>query len=214
MYDPKTGTFYYGDTEFGKIGLLQFESAYYLNFNAQKALYAIEQLKKQYEGTSLSDKCFHYHIYIDLLFQAVGLIYNRFVRTNDAPADVLKLQQLNCQQYEFNEINYPLLHNKAFRNFIEHIDERDERLAERNSFFGTFNMIFDGMDTSIRQGLLRNDKPQNNLLNLEEMSYTILESKNDNLIQNTISIIELENELNRILATSARIWDYLTNGRF
>ena len=79
MYDPKTRTFFYGDDEAGKIGMLQKENAYYLKFNSEKALYAIDQLKQEYKGVSLADKCFHYHVYVDLLFEAVGLIYNRFV---------------------------------------------------------------------------------------------------------------------------------------
>ena len=212
MYDPKTGAFFYGNDECGKIGLLQKESAYYLKFNTQKALYAIDQLKQKYESTSLPEKCFHYHVYVDLLFEAVGLIYNRFVCTKSSvPADVLKLQQMNCQQYEFDVNNYPLLHNKSFRNFIEHIDERDERLAESGNYFGTFNMIFEGMDTDTRQDLLKSNKPQNNLLNLEDMTYTILELKNGIPVQSSISIVELEKEIERILYVSAKLWDFLTN---
>lgn len=211
MYDPNTGMFFYGDDELGKIGLLQKESAYYLKFNSEKALYAIDQLKREYEGVSLADKCFHYHVYVDLLFEAIGLIYNRFVCTRrNIPEDVLKLQLMNRQQYKFDSNRFPLLHDKSFRNFIEHIDERDERLADSNNYFGTFNMIFSGMNMDTRRDLLKIDKPQNNLLNLEEMSYTILESNGDTVEQKTISILQLETEIKEINKTSNILWNYLT----
>lgn len=212
MYDPKTGTFFYGDDEAGKIGMLQKESAYYLKFNSEKALYAIDQLKQEYKGVSLADKCFHYHVYVDLLFEAVGLIYNRFVCTRrNAPANVLKLQQMNRQQYEFDESRFPLLHDKSFRNFIEHINERDERLVDSNNYFGTFNMIFSGMDMNTRKDLLKTDKPQNNLLNLEDMSYTILESNGGAVTQKTISILQLETEIKDINEISNKLWSFLTD---
>ena len=104
-----------------------------------------------------------------------------------------------------------MLHDKSFRNFIEHIDERDERLVDSNNYFGTFNMIFSGMDMNTRKDLLKTDKPQNNLLNLEDMSYTIFESNGGAVSQKTISILQLETELRDINEISNKLWSFLTD---
>lgn len=210
MYDPKTGAFYFGDTESGRIGLLQRESAYYIKFNSAKAMYAFKKLKSEFCGTT-EEKCFYYHVYLDLLFEATGLVSSRFIRKNNVNANVKQMIEYNRQQYEFDESNYPLLNNRFFRNFIEHIDEKDEKLVEKEGFFGTFNLIFPGMDEETRKELLRKDKPQNNLLNIEDMTYTILRVQNNALMPNRICLNQLENELRQINIIAESIWSHLSS---
>ena len=68
MYDPQTGVYITSEESFPNQGLYQKDSAYYLKFNSSKGLYAIKQLKAQYEGIE-SNRCFYYHVYLDLLFE-------------------------------------------------------------------------------------------------------------------------------------------------
>lgn len=211
MYDFKTGSYTYTTEKFKKENLYQKESSYYLKYNSDKALYAIEKLLKEYKG-NIQEKCLYYHIYLDLLFQSVGMIINRF-KPHKKTGNIFEQAKNNCIEYEFNKENYPLLSNKSFRNFIEHIDERDEVLIDKGMFFGTFNVIYKGMDNEIREGLLNPKQQQNNLLNLEEMTYSILDierTTGENIERKDINIIELKKELEKINDISKKIWWYLT----
>ena len=108
--------------------------------------------------------------------------------------------------------NYPLLHDKSFRNFIEHIDEKGHMLIEKHKYWGTFNLIYPNMKEKVRNDLLDSHKPQNNLLNIENMTYTILDydKKTDSIKTKIINILELEKELQQIQKISSRIWSFLT----
>ena len=210
MYDPKTGAYSVTVEEFPNEHLHKRETTYYLNYNSQKGLYAIEKLSEDYEGTP-QEKCFNYHIYLDLLFESVGMIINRF-KPQKKSGNILMQSQNNCIEYEFDSKNYPLLNDKSFRNFIEHIDERDEILIENKVYYGTFNLIYFNMDGKIKDGLLDTKKQQNNLLNLEDMTYTILDVEKyngSNIVKKVININELKNELMRINNVSKIIWNYL-----
>lgn len=210
MYDPKTGTYTYSIAKFNNEGLYKQESAYYLKYNSSKGIYAIEKISKDFKGNA-QEKCFYYHMYLDLLFQSVGMIINRF-KPHKKSGNLFEQAKNNCLEYEFDNNNYPLLNNKSFRNFIEHIDERDEKLIDSGIYNGTFNLIYPNMDIKIKKGLLNPEKPQNNLLNLEDMTYTILDSNNtsdSSIEKKIININELKKELTRINTISTSIWDYL-----
>lgn len=210
MYDPKTGAYSVTVEEFSNENLHKRETTYYLKYNSQKGLYAIERLSEDYEGTP-QKKCFNYHIYLDLLFESVGMIINRF-KPQKKRGNILIQSQNNCIEYEFNSKNYPLLNDKSFRNFIEHIDERDEILIENEVFYGTFNLIYTKMDKKMKSDLLNEEKQQNNLLNLENMTYTILDVEKyneSNIVKKVININELKKELIKINNISKTIWNYL-----
>lgn len=126
MYDPKTGAYTRTIDKFEHESLYEQEVTYYMKYNSTKALYAIEKLSENYDG-DIQEKCFHYHIYLDLLFESVGMIINRF-KPQKKSGNILKQSKNNCFEYDFNNRTYPLLNDKSFRNFIEHIDEKDEKL--------------------------------------------------------------------------------------
>ena len=60
MYNYKTGGYVWSNEKFEGEKLYSKESVYYLRYNSQKALYAIEQLMKDYCGIP-QEKCFYYH---------------------------------------------------------------------------------------------------------------------------------------------------------
>ena len=210
MYDSKTGIYMHTINTFKNEGLYKNESAYYLKYNSAKGIYAIEKLFEIFEGNT-QEKCFYYHMYLDLLFQSVGMIINRF-KPHKRSGNLFEQAKSNRIEYDYNKNNYPLLNNKSFRNFIEHIDERDEKLIDNNMYNGTFNLIYPNMDIKTKKELLNSVKPHNNLLNLEDMTYTILDSDNKdvpNIEKKIININELKEELIKINKISTTIWDYL-----
>ncbi len=211
MYDPKTGAYTESINEFENQHLYIQESAYYLKYNSTKGLYAIEKICEKFEG-NVQDNCFYHHVYLDLLFESVGMIINRFKPHSQAGEKIKMQAKNNCVEYEYNKENYPLLNDKSFRNFIEHIDEKDEILIENKNYYGTFNLVYEGMDDKIKNDLLSKEKQQNNLLNLEDMTYTILDSNKGKEIfieKKVIDIKELKFELSKINDISNKIWSYL-----
>lgn len=208
MYNYKTKSYSWSKEKFKGEKIYSKESVYYLRYNSQKALYAMNQLMKEYSGT-LQEKCFYYHVYLDLLFEAVGMIINRF-KPHRKQGNIFLQSKNNCEEYGYNQANYPLLNDKSFRNFIEHIDERAEFLIDSGKFFGTFNVIFEGMDINIEKELLNDNKKQNNLLNLKNKTYTILDvEKNQNVynvVEKNIDLIKLKDEIKRINEISNMIY--------
>ena len=213
MYDPKTGAYYSTVEQFDHEGAYRFEHNYYIKYNCQKALFAIGQLENN-RGNNQND-CQTCHYYLDLLFEATGLIINRF-RTSGKDSNREKQIKNNIIEYEFSDKEYPLLSNKNFRNFLEHIDEKDEVLIDKGIFFGTFNVIFPKMDDSVKNDLLNPNKKQNNILDLEKMTYSILFSpkNSDTIIPLDISIIDLKREISELGERSQTIWNYITDTLF
>lgn len=211
MYDIKTGVYSQCVDSFKNESLHKKETTYYLKYNSDKGLYAIERLYENYEGT-LQEMCTYYHMHLDMLFQAVGMIINRF-NPQKKKGNILLQSENNCIEYDFNTENYPLLSDKSFRNFIEHIDERDEILIEKKAYYGTFNLIYPHMDNKLKEELLNENKQQNNLLNLENMTYTILDiEKNDtkDIVKKVIDISRLKEEILKINNISKTIWGYIS----
>ena len=135
MFDPKTGIYYYSIPEFENESSYHFEHTYYIQFNSKKALYLIDQLYLL--DMCSKDAIFHSHVFIDAIFQSAGLILNRF-RCDKATGNNKKQIDKNRKEYEFDEIEYPLLSDRDFRNFIEHIEEKDQKLIDNNVFFWYF----------------------------------------------------------------------------
>ena len=116
--------------------------------------------------------------------------------------------------FEFNKINYPLLNDVDFRNFIEHINEKDCKLIEKQNYYGMFNLIYPGMDIKTKNNLESKSKIQNNIYNFIDKTYSIAFINNEHLKQKKIDLIELKNEISKIYEISNKIWDYLSNPTF
>lgn len=210
MYDYESGAYVFSEKKFKNENIYQMENCYYIKYNTKKALYALDKLCDNYNG-EIQEKCFYYHVYLDLLFEAVGMIINRF-KPQKKNGNIILQAENNCIEYNFSEEKYPLLNDKKFRNFIEHIDEKDETLIDNELYFGMFNLVYPNMDAKVKKELLDTEKQQNNLLNLEDMTYTILNSYNSEIKKKTINLNELKKELIEINKISENIWGYLTNG--
>lgn len=214
MYNPEDGSYTrYAIEKFPNQGLYRSESTFYIMYNAKKAIYAYKMLNKKHNGL-LREKCEYYNIYLDLLFEATGLIINRFTYRTIKKTDNRYYQiSDNRFEYGFNKESFPLLNDKDFRNFIEHIDEKDMMLIENKKYFGMFNLIYKGMNKKVKDDLLSDSKVQNNLLNLEDMTYSIIDSndKGKTFKRKIIKLDELIKEIEKINKTSNIIWDYMNS---
>ena len=170
-------------------------------------------MKSNYQG-SVEETCFFYHVYLDLLFESVGLIINRFKPQRTAKTNLRNQASILEKEFDFSITNYPLLNDKEFRNFIEHMDEKMSALIDVGNYYGTFNLIYSGMDEEIRKNLLDDKKKQNNILNLESMEYRIIFYDQSNVYtEKNIKILELEKEIKTISELSKKIWS-LINTKF
>ena len=182
---------------------LLFGNTYYIQYNSQKGLYCISQLKSMADDKATD--CFYYHIYLDLLLQSMGALHDRFYSKDTLYSET------NAKDYSFDNTQYPLLSNKAIRNYCEHIDEREDGLIKNYTYFGTFNVVFQEMDGELKSELL-NGK-HSNLLNLETLQYSIIDPKqNYNTI--TLDLNALEAELRRIYVIAQQKWSLISQGIF
>ena len=117
----------------------------------------------------------------------------------------------NIKEYQYNHNDYPTLDGiSVVRNFLEHLDERGERLIKNGLFQGTFNVVFSEMNNKEKSEYRDNPKLKMNLLDLELMTYTVYNDDVSSDEEMTIDLNELKNELERIYKTSLIIWDYMT----
>ncbi len=176
MYNTKLNIW----EENGKNNSLEhFETTYYLKYNIERALYSLEKiLKSEIDCDGFSNRCVYYHFYIDNLLNSVGHIRRRFFNNNVTLAKI----ERNRKEYDYNSIDeygvmtckYPIINGNEIRNFVEHIDEKDEILMNMGLYNGCFNVIYEGMDEQLKKALLSNERRQNNLLNLLTKEYSIL----------------------------------------
>lgn len=219
MYDYNDGSYTFHVDKWPKESIYKFETTFYIKYNSSKALFAISKLFGPFKG-NLQDRCFFYHIYLDLLFESVGQLINRFNPVKKPNSNIWKNIENQAEktkkEYGYDKRSYQLLTDKDFRNFIEHIDEKDEVLVNDNLYFGTFNLIYPHMNKKIKENLLNPKKPQNNLLNLIDKTYTIyfVNNKNNKKEIKTIDLKELKKEIEEINVISNRIWNYLNDELF
>lgn len=219
MYDYNDGSYTFYVDRWPKESVYKFETTYYIRYNSSKALFAISKLFGPFKG-NLEERCFYYHVYLDLLFESVGQLINRFnpIKKHDSNIwNNIENQAKNTRkEYGYDIGAYKLLKDKDFRNFIEHIDEKDEVLVNENKFFGTFNLIYPHMNKKSKEELLDDKKPQNNLLNLIDKTYTIyfVNNRNNKKGIKTINLKELKQEIENINMISNRIWNYINNDMF
>ena len=210
VYDPISGGYYVPTKEqFDNEGKYRFESTYYIRYNARRALYALGKLEEQV-GEDSPD-VFICHVYLDLLLDASGMVRKRFITEGNLSDERYQQYTNNRKEYEFSDDTFPVLAAiHKMRDSMEHIDERDDRLIEGDSFYGTFNVVHADMDQEMVDGLMDTSKSQNNLLDIDGMTYTTFVRKGGKLVRDSTSRIELKAELTRILERAERIWSYVT----
>lgn len=218
MYNYNTGEW----TENGNDDFKEhFETTYYLKYNIEKALYSLNKiLKLKIDYSEFSNRCAYYHFYIDNLLNSVGHIRRRFFNNNADPDRI----ERNNREYNYSSTdeygkficNYPIIGDNQIRNFIEHIDEKDEALMKIGMYNGCFNVIYRGMNQQLKTELLNDEKKQNNLLNLLTKEYKILTvvDKNNSVKEHKLNLIELKKELEELKKINDKIWNFLTNNFF
>lgn len=202
MYDVKTGIWIDTNQK-----LYEFETAYYLKYNLEKANFAIEKIySKENNFQEYSNKCVYYHIYIDLLMEAIGQILNRFELKGKNKYD--EIRKNNCKSYGFNPKNYPVLYEKEFRNFVTHIDERNIDFILKNKGVGGFNVIFEETPENEKKAYL-NFKLQNNTFDVVNKIYYIYSNKRESTINLKIDL--LKKDIKKLEEINNIIWSYITN---
>ena len=223
MYDYETGAFTNNVKDNWKE---HFETTYYIKYNIEKALFALNKiLEKKPNLNEFSNRCTYYHFYIDSLIDAMGSIWNRFSFNNRSGIDDKRVNR-NIKEYNFGKldsnnqfinVNYKSF-NKKIRNFVQHIDEKDEILMKNNLYFGTFNVIYKGMNPSIKKDLLNPLKKQNNILNLIDKTYIVYspEQKDGKVkyIELKINLNDLNIDLLNLKKTNDTIFSYLNDSIF
>jgi len=214
MYEPNSGCWIQSS---GENFTEHFETTYYLKYNIEKALYSLNKiLQLQIDYSEFSNRCVYYHFYIDNLLNSIAHIRRRFFNNK---VDVERIER-NRKEYNYGVIdennemycNYPTIANYEIRNFIEHIDEKDEALMKMGAYNGSFNVIYKGMNPQLKKELLNDKRKQNNLLNLLTKEYKILMIKEDNIIQEyKINLLELKIELEKLKEINEKIWMFLTD---
>lgn len=216
MYNPKTGAWSENaNDDFNE----HFETTYYLKYNIEKAIYSLDKImKRKIDYSEFSNRCVYYHFYIDNLLNSLGHIRRRFFNNN------VEQERIERNRKEYNYIlinehgksicNYPIIGDNNIRNFIEHIDEKDEVLMNIGIYYGSFNVIYKGMNQRLKIELLNNEKKQNNLLNLLTKEYKILTVENGTVKEYKLNLVELEEELKELKKINDKIWDFLTNNIF
>lgn len=216
MCNPNTGEW----SEDGKEDFKEhFETTYYLKYNIEKAIYSLEKImKSKIDFSEFSNRCVYYHFYVDNLLNAMVHIKRRFFNKN---ANQERIER-NKKEYNYilidkqgKEIcNYPIIGDNNIRNVIEHIDERDEELMGIGRYYGSFNVIYKGMNRQLKIDLLNNKKQQNNLLNLLTKEYKILKIEKGIVKEYKLNLVELKKELKKLKKINDRIWSYLTDNIF
>lgn len=218
MYNYELGTWTQDGTDDFKE---HFETTYYLKYNIEKAMYSLDKImKSKINYSEFSNRCTYYHFYIDNLLNSIGHIRRRFYNT------AIKAERIerNKKEYGYNltdndgnkVCNYPIIANNEIRNFIEHIDEKDEKLMELGIYYGSFNVIYKGMNNKIKTDLLNNKRKQNNLLNLISKEYKILtiDQETNSIKEYKLHLVELKKELEKLKNTNETIWKFLTERQF
>lgn len=202
MYDTKTKIW----IDIGQKNY-EFETAYYLKYNLEKAYYAIEKIySKNINFQEYSNKCVYYHIYIDLLMEAIGQIRSRFNK-GAKNKEYNEIRKNNCKSYDFSRANFPILYEKEFRNFVTHIDERNIDFILENKGVGGFNVIFEDTTESEKEAYL-DFKLQNNTLDLVNKIYYIYSKKKNKMINLKLDL--LRKELKKLEEINNIIWSYIT----
>lgn len=125
------------------------ESAYYLNFQINSALFSIKQLSLGCNEADWENRCQYYHYYSDHLLYSVGQIANRFVILEKDKGLILERKQMNRNNFRFTDEAFPILSDKRARNMVEHIDEYNQKIIQEKRGVGGFNLIDNQTDMKL-----------------------------------------------------------------
>lgn len=180
------------------------ESAYYLEFQIKSALYSMERIYKGFDG-GFDSKYQYYHYYTDHLLFSLGQICNRFVIDEKDQGITLERKQANRNNFEFTEEKYPILSDKRGRNTIEHIDEHDQKIIEKENGVGGFNLI----DSETSADLIETfrSKRKTHIYTLDLINGTLLISRKEKKID--ISLDEIKKELLALYARVTYVKEFL-----
>ena len=121
------------------------ETSYYLHFQLVSALISLDHIYncKYSDNALFESKAQYYHYYTDHLLYSLGQIAERFRESKDSnnTNDYFVRRSANRKNYGFDNNNYPIMSNKAFRNTIEHIDEHNIEVIKKQDAVGGFNII-------------------------------------------------------------------------
>ena len=211
MYDSKSGAFFYIASNDNNDYIYHWDNTYYIRYNSKKALFALEKLYADIDVTDSWAAAFYYHIYLDMLFNAVGLINDRFIIKKEMSKELKDNITRNRKEYDFNSETYYWLSDKSFRNFIEHINSRCDKLIKNGKYHGAFNFIHPNIKQKVQEALASNEKMQNNLLNLINKTYVILDTTDGSITRKVIPLDKLKQELESINERSNVIWEFLND---
>ena len=171
------------------------ESHYYIDFQISSALISINSILNGFPDNVLfKNKYQYYHYFCDHLLYSIGQISNRFIITKNDRGVILERKKMNLKNFNFSSDAFPILSDKRARNVIEHIDEYNQKIINRQRGVGGFNLI----DESTQEELINILKTTKSIhpytLNLINKELYIRYKDNDIII----SIDNLKCELNQL----------------
>ena len=172
------------------------EASYYLHFYLVSALVSLKHIYdfRYYDTNMFENKCQYYHYYVDHLLYSIGQISERF-RVKNNPSnkekDYYVRRSANRINYGFDDVSYPILSDKSFRNTIEHIDEHNINIINKHDAVGGFNVIEEGISEDLKELLLKKRNIHPYILDLILKRLYI--ERNGNSL--TLNLEDLEQEL-------------------
>ena len=131
----------------------ELEANYYLHFQLVSASISLDHIYycKYTDKDLFESKEQYYHYYTDHLLYSLGQIAERFRENNNPNTsnDYFVRRSANRNNYRFDNLSYPILSNKVFRNTIEHIDEHNIEVIKKHKGVGGFNIIDDSTPESL-----------------------------------------------------------------
>ena len=167
------------------------ESAYYLDFQITSALVSISRLSSYKEEQEWENKCQYYHYYCDHLLYSMGQITNRFLNKYQDNNNIRQRKQYNRNNFQFTEEEFPILSDSRARNMIEHIDEYNQVIIDKNAVVGGFNTIDSETDPAIANVIRTQRETYPYTLDLINVSI-LIHKKSDNV---TVPLDKLKKEL-------------------
>lgn len=172
------------------------EASYYLHFQLISALVSLDHINncKYSDDSSFESKAQYYHYYVDHLLYSLGQISERFrmkINPSNKEKNFYARRSANRVNYGFDEVNFPILSNKNFRNTIEHIDEHNLNVINTYNGVGGFNYIDEDTNSELKEALLK--KRNIHTYTLDLLSKQIYIGRNDTPL--TLKLDDLNHEL-------------------
>ncbi len=189
--------------------IYEWENAYYLGYNIEKAQFAISNILTQnVDFTKYSNPCTYYHIQVDILIEALGQISSRFIPNDRNLQKYEEIKTNNRTSYDFTSEEYPILYNRKIRNYVTHINERNIDSIIQHKGLSGFNIVAPHINPEYDKKYL-SPKCSHNTLNLLDNTYyvyNITEEKYE-----SINLKDLGIELNKLSERNSIILDFILN---